>query len=363
MKSSNIGEHTAANRQQWLDYDKGISIILVSFRHCYESLVNSGLNVDSYPIIEYINVFLFGFRMPLFFIASGIFFSSSLAKRGLGAYTKFRMQNILYPMLVWGSIQLTLQLLFSNYTNVVYGPEEYISLILDPRRTGQFWYLNALFFVGILYAFMKVKFRLRAGAQLLIGLLMYFSLAQLRRQHIDLGFGMDIMQYYLFFGIGDAVSTLFKSEHNQKILSSFKLLFILVPIFIVVQYQFAKINLSYDNNYFVEHNMPIFFLLVAFVGCLLSLNISFILAGLKKAEFLNVIGYHSIYIFCMQVIIMGGVRIILIKVLMITYVPLLLLLLLVSGLILPILAYKLFVRINMQWLFTFNPSFIKSRFT
>lgn len=359
MKASNIGEHSAAKRLHWLDYDRGISIILVSFRHCYESLVNSGLDVDSYPILEYINVFLFGFRMPLFFIASGIFFSSSLAKRGLGSYTKFRMQNILYPMLVWGSIQLTLQLLFSNYTNVVYGPKEYISLILEPRRTGQFWYLNALFFVGILYAFMKVKLRLRSGTQLLIGLFMYFSLAQLRRQHIDLGFGMDILQYFLFFGIGDSISALFKSVRTQKVLNSIWLLFILVPIFILVQYQFAKINLFYHNNYYVEHNMPIFFLLVAFVGCLLSLNISFILAGLKKAQFLEVIGYHSIYIFCMQVIIMGGMRIFFIKVLMITYVPLLLLLLLVSGLILPILAYKLFVRINMQWLFTLSPVTLK----
>ena len=355
MDTTGIFEHSKASRQQWLDYDKGISIILVSFRHCYESLVNSGLNVDSYPFLEYINVFLFGFRMPLFFIASGIFFSSSLAKRGLRAYSKVRMQNILYPMLMWGSIQLTLQLLFSTYTNVVYGPEEYISLLLDPRRTGQFWYLNALFFVGVLYAFMKVKFRLKATAHLCLGFLMYFSLAQLRKQNIDLGFGMDIMQYYLFFGIGDSLSVLFKSERYQKILNSFKLLFVLVPVFIIVQYQFAKINLTFDNNYHVEHNMPVFFLLVAIVGCVLSLNISFILAGMKKAQFLHVIGYHSIYIFCMQVVIMGGLRVFLIKVLMITHVPLLMLLLLVSGLIFPILAYKLFVRNGMQWLFTLSP--------
>ena len=163
-------------RDSWLDYDKGISIILVSFRHAYESIVNTGFDVARYPILEYFNVFLFGFRMPLFFIASGIFFSSSLAKKGLGKYTTVRVQNILYPMLIWGSIQLTLQLVFSGYTNIKFGPREYISLITDPRRTGQFWYLNALFFVGVLYSVMKTKLKLNVYSQLLLGLLMFFLL-------------------------------------------------------------------------------------------------------------------------------------------------------------------------------------------
>ncbi|MFN5422988.1 MAG: acyltransferase family protein [bacterium] len=341
-------------RYSWLDYDKGISIILVSFRHCYESLVNTGLDVASYPMLEYINVFLFGFRMPLFFIASGIFFSSSLAKKGLGLYTKVRVQNILYPMLVWGTIQLTLQLVFSAYTNVEYGLKEYFSLIIDPRRTGQFWYLNALFFVGILYSVLRVKVNFNTRMQLLLGVLMFFAVGILRRQDIYLGFLMDILQYYLFFAIGDFLAILIKSERSTKFLSSFRLLFFLIPIFIFIQYFFTDINMFHDNNYYVEHKMPLFFLLVAFVGCLLSINIAFILSRFNIASSLSVIGYHSIYIFCMQIIIMAGVRIILVKIFMITFVPLLILILLFSGIIFPILAYKLFVQLNMKWMFSIS---------
>ncbi len=354
-------DHTAPRRDSWLDYDKGISIILVSFRHCYESLANTGLDMKSYPALEYINLFLFGFRMPLFFIASGIFFSSSIAKRGLGKYAVVRVQNILYPMLVWGSIQLTLQILFSSYTNTVYGPSDYLSLITDPRRTGQFWYLNALFCVGLLYAFLKIKFKLNIYSQLILGLLMYFGVSVLRQQFIYLGFIMDILQYYLFFGIGDFISTLVKSEQSKKVLSSYWLLLILLPIFFIVQYLFTDLNMLHQDSYYVEHTMPVFYLLVSSVGCLLSINISFILSALNLANYIRIIGFHSIYIFCMQIILMASVRIFLVKVCLITYVPLLVSVLLFTGIIFPIVVYNLFVKMKMEWLFTFNPSFIKSK--
>ncbi|HTH83598.1 MAG TPA: acyltransferase family protein, partial [Mucilaginibacter sp.] len=62
-------------RWVWIDSDKGISIILVGFGHCLSILQNRGLALDSYPAITYLSVFLYGFRMPLFFIVSGVFIS------------------------------------------------------------------------------------------------------------------------------------------------------------------------------------------------------------------------------------------------------------------------------------------------
>jgi fucose 4-O-acetylase-like acetyltransferase len=67
-------------RWVWIDTDKGISILLVGFGHCLNVLQNHGLPLDNYPLINYVSVFLYGFRMPLFFIISGIFISSSLKK-------------------------------------------------------------------------------------------------------------------------------------------------------------------------------------------------------------------------------------------------------------------------------------------
>ena len=83
----------------WIDYDRGISIILVTYRHCFEGLERAGIDFKSFPVFEYINVFFFfGFRMPLFFIASGIFISSSMRKKGMAIMliTAFKRSCILY---------------------------------------------------------------------------------------------------------------------------------------------------------------------------------------------------------------------------------------------------------------------------
>lgn len=341
-------------RFAWLDYDRGISIILVSFRHAYESVLNSGINLQQYPFLEYINVFLFGFRMPLFFIASGIFLSTSIEKKGLNGYAFSRIQTILYPMLIWGCIQLTLQILFSGIANSSFGMMDYLWMIIDPRKTGQFWYLGTLFLVGLIYAVLKVKWKIDSGVQLIIGLFLYFLVAFLRMKNVYLGLFMDIFQYYLFFALGDAVAENIGRRKTKKILSSYVLLLLLLPLFMLIQSIFSRINLKEGDNYFVEHNMPIFFLLVALLGCLLSINISFILGKLDVAKYLRVIGYHSIYIYCMQIIFMAMTRTILVKLLYVTYAPITLLITFVAGVMLPIAAYNFFMKANSWWLFTFR---------
>ena len=211
-------------RHGWIDYDRGISIILVTYRHCYESMEKSGLDLKSYPWLEYINVFFFGFRMPLFFIASGMFISGSMSKRGIGSYIQNRVQSILYPMLVWGVIQISLQLLFSNYTNSKNDINYYyyVYLITDPRVTGQFWYLNALFFVGVIYAILKVKLRFTVWYQLFLGIFFYVLCGYINSQSINLGAINDILKYYLFFAVGDAISGFMLNDKTADLFTSRK---------------------------------------------------------------------------------------------------------------------------------------------
>ena len=338
----------------WLDYDKGLSIILVSYRHCYESLLNSGVPLYKMPFLEYINIFLFGFRMPLFFIASGIFISQSIERKGFNTYISSRLQTILYPMMVWGVIQLSLQLIFSNYSNSNLGFTDFINLLIDPRETGQFWYLNTLFFVGVIYSILKVKFKVNITFQIVLGLILYFSLAAIRNTELYFGALMDIFQYYLFFAIGDLISNFMKSEKSKKLLSSYKILILVIPVFLFIQYNFTNLNLTHQSNYYVEHKMPIFFLVVALVGCFLSINISYILKELNTLKFLRIVGFHSIHIYCMQIIAMAFSRAIFIKIFGINSVIPLVSLTLISGILIPIIMYKLFMKYQMWWLFTYK---------
>jgi fucose 4-O-acetylase-like acetyltransferase len=351
---------TGKTRLEWIDYDRGLSIVLVSFRHAYESISNSGFDMANYPALEYANVFLFGFRMPMFFIASGMFLSGSIQKKGLTQYNVSRLQTILYPMFIWGVIQLSLQIIFSDYTNVEYQASDYLWLLIDPRRTGQFWYLNTLFFVGTLYAIAKVKIKINSREQLAVGLMMYGTVALLRSEGLYLGFIMDILQYYLFFAIGDLISDKLRNQQYQSFYASTYLLVLLIPAFIIIQYNFTAINLNEKSHYFVEHHMPFFYLFVALIGCALSMNISLMLAKFNRMGFLKTVGFHSIHIYCMQIIMMAMTRMVLIKYVHLESVSMLIILVLATGILLPILAYNVLNGINAWWLFSLKKPSVQS---
>src|ERR1700753_786954 len=106
-----------AERLTWIDYARGIAIILVLYRHVFEGLKESGLPVEKYMYLEYANIFFFSFRMPLFFIISGIFVSASLQKRGIKSFIGTKARTILYPYFLCSCLQITLQIVFSKYTN------------------------------------------------------------------------------------------------------------------------------------------------------------------------------------------------------------------------------------------------------
>lgn len=356
MKFFNTGYILSDKRQGWIDYDRGISIILVTYRHAFESISRSGVDMNAHPWLEYINVFFFGFRMPLFFIASGMFIAGSIRKNGLSPYLTNRVKTILYPMMVWGIIQISLQMIFSSYTNSEgdISFRSYLDLLLNPRATGQFWYLNALFLVGVVYAFLKVVFRCGIRTQLVLGLVFYFLCwvdhQQAFSYDLKLGFINDFLKYYLFFAVGDLISGYMLSEKAMRLFTSYKLFLPLLLIFLLIQWIFTKINMASGSNYHVENEMPLFFLIVALVGCALSMAISFSLKKNNTFSFLRVVGYNSVHIYCMQIIVMSVSRILFTRVLHITNPSLLILLVLCMGIVCPMIMYQLALRAN-AWVF------------
>jgi uncharacterized membrane protein YcfT len=66
------------SRMPWVDYLRGIAIVLVVYRHVLIGIERTGLHVPSILVIA--NEIFFSFRMPLFFILSGLFVSQSLSR-------------------------------------------------------------------------------------------------------------------------------------------------------------------------------------------------------------------------------------------------------------------------------------------
>jgi fucose 4-O-acetylase-like acetyltransferase len=346
-------------RWLWIDYDKGISIILVGYGHCLDAL-GGHADLSGYPFFSYMGTFLYGFRMPLFFIVSGLLIGRSLNKKGLNGYVSDRTNNILFPLLVWGFIEISMQLVAAKFTNFTHndnvGPTSYFNLLIDPRQTGHFWYFNALFCIGVIYAFIKSTLKLKPLAHVFLGLGFFCASAYIHVNNINAGFLTDVFEYYFFFALGDLISNVMLDEKNIKRFSSWKVFFPLLAAFLAAQYFATKINVQpspYGND-LVEHKQPFFYLFQALLGCAISINFSFLLQKYKVFTWIRIVGYHSLFIYCMQVIVMTLTRIFFQNFLHITYTPVLIILVWSSGIVLPIFFYNFCLRYNLWWLYTYK---------
>jgi fucose 4-O-acetylase-like acetyltransferase len=348
-------------RWLWIDYDKGISIILVGFGHCYGALSGYGLSLAAYPFFNYFGVFFFGFRMPLFFIVSGLLVAGSLNKKGLGAYIGDRSNNILYPLLVWGFIETTFQIIisrwfpqFSNSGHI--GPKTYFFLIINPDQTGHFWYLNALFFIGAIYATLKTKLKLKPVVQVILGLILFSASAYLHIHNLHAGILNHVFEYYIFFALGDLISGIMLNEQYRQKYASWKVFFPLMAVFLVTQFYCTRLILAPhpEGINYIEHKLPFLFLIEALIGCAISINCSFLLQRYRKLTFLRIVGFHSLFIYCMQIIVMIVARMVFMNALHITNVPALIMLVWASGIVLPIFIYNYCLKHKLWWLYTFR---------
>lgn len=340
------------DRHAWVDYARGICIILVCYRHTYEGLTNAAvLHAESYPLLKYLNVFFFSFRMPLFFIVSGMFIGLSLQKKSVMEYIKDRFRYILYPCLIWGVIQITLQLAFTDYVNADREPMDYLYLLIAPRQIEQFWYLNALFGVGVLYALLKIRTKIRAWQQFVLGLVMYAVAATCTIYYIDIGFLGDVFFFYPFFALGDMMSHVVVNANKDSFIASRKMFFLWLPVFFAAQYFFTSINLQQGNDYYIQHFQPALFAAIALTGCVFVVNVSFLMQESGIAKFLRVIGYHSLYIYIMHLMVIAAFRAFYLKVLHGENLPLFMTAGVLLGIFVPIIFFNLAEKAGLGWMF------------
>jgi fucose 4-O-acetylase-like acetyltransferase len=343
---------TQENRFPWIDYSRGIAIFLVLYRHIFEGIKRSGLSIERYTYLEHANIIFFSFRMPLFFIISGIFIGASIRKRGISNFIVNKWKILLYPYLLWATIQVSLQLLFSNLVNADRSLKDYLYILYAPREIDQFWYLYALFNTSVIYAFTSVKLKTSKYIQLAIGFLAFYISGFLARHNIDLGFIYDILHYYIFIAIGGLLPSFILNPQNVRYFSSWKLFIVALPFFFCCQWYFLQTNLSHNEYHYVEDVQPWFFVIIALSGCIFMTNLAFILQRYKALSFFRIIGYYSLYIYLMHVLASSAMRIILMHEFGIRNVPILMVLGIFSGLIIPILIYRVSLKVGAWWLFS-----------
>ncbi|HET6252711.1 MAG TPA: acyltransferase [Puia sp.] len=321
------------SRLAWVDYLRGIAIVLVVYRHVLLGLQNSGMAIPHAYLDA--NIMFFSFRMPLFFILSGIFISGSLAKKSLGRIIYSKFELLLYPYLIWSVIQITIQLFASRYTNAHRTVADYLDIFYQPKNIDQFWYLPALFNSTIVYLLTKTKLKLHGWMQIILGLILYF-LSQYCRKITMMS---DWMEFYIFFAIGDTFSTYFFQDGFQSFLKGRLTLLCLFPIFLATQFYYLHLYNTSPGN---DVNLALF-LPIALFGCLTMCTLAYRLQAWNILRFLRVLGYHSLYIYVMHVIVAACVRVILTKVFHLQQPVALLFIGIVLASTIPVMIYNLFI--------------------
>jgi len=126
----------------WVEYAKGIGIILVVYGHVARGVFNAGM-IQNTELFKLVDSVIYSFHMPLFFFISGLFFVSSIRRRSAKGLFFSKVDTIVYPYLVWSLIQGLVKLLVGPITNFGMELDELSSFLWIP--IDQFWFLYVLF--------------------------------------------------------------------------------------------------------------------------------------------------------------------------------------------------------------------------
>ena len=344
------------NRYSWVDYLRGVIILLVVYHHAYLGIERSGISMPE--TVGKANMIFYSFRMPLFFIISGVFTTISLSKQSVKDLIFVKYDKILYPYFIWAFIQVTLQIFMSNFTNSNRSFHDYLYIFYQPKQLDQFWYLPALFNATIVFIFFKTRVKPNKWVHLLIGLVLFFTAPFLN----DISMMSNWMRFYLFFVIGDLISDILFTKTLQQQLKKPVTLLVFLPVFIAAQVVYLHNNVGVkamettiatfhgDNTLYALNELN--FLFTSLIGCITLIIMAFLLEKWNKLSFLRVIGFHSLYIYMIHVIVVGLVRYILTHLLHLTNPILILLTVIAFGVAIPIMFYNLLGRSYLWFLFS-----------
>lgn len=327
-------------RATWIDYAKGIGILLVVYGHVARGAVKAGIGQDR-ATFELIDSIIYSFHMPLFFFLSGIFVVQSIKKYGPLGFVGNKVDSLLYPYVLWSLLHGTLEVLMSGQTNSALSIGDVFSHLLTPR--AHFWFLYALFFVSVIAALSY--FRSNAAIELLVIVIALFAFL-----FRDVFKGVPPLAYasgyFVFFALAARVG-----DVRPAYFKWFRIFLALSAIgFVFGQWLF---HIELGLAYWTDNRMASFLLGVMSVAFVVA--ISTFLAR-WEIRWLAFLGINSMGIYLLHVIASSGARIVMQKVFGITDPVIHLFFGTILGVFAPILVVGLIMRTGFSFLFVPPPA-------
>ncbi|WP_275434161.1 acyltransferase family protein [Lichenicola cladoniae] len=147
---------TPSERQVWIDYARGIGVILVVFGHSLRGIVKSGV-FSNLTLAGWMDYTVYAFHMPLFFFLAGLNVQHSL-RRGNQAFLVNKVWTIAYPYFLWSVLQGCVIIMLAHDVNTPMTFTDLAKIWYQP--IGQFWFLYAIMICHVLVVLLPSRLTL-----------------------------------------------------------------------------------------------------------------------------------------------------------------------------------------------------------
>jgi uncharacterized membrane protein YcfT len=316
-------------RIDWVDYAKGICIVLVVMMH-------STLGVEKAAgTLSWLNGFIEWarpFRMPDFFMISGLFLASSVAKPWR-EYFDSKVLHFLYFYVLWLFIQTVFKAcLVCGIDGAIDASRVFLIGFVEPFGTLWFIYLLPIFFV-VVKALRKVA-----------PIIMFLAGALLLSARIDTGwllideFASRFVYFYVGFWLAEHIFA-FAEEVGAKPIAA-----ILAGLVIWGFSNYQMVQSGYSV-------LPGFSLVLGLIGAGAVVSTGVLLSKFKMADALRYCGQNSIVIYLSFFLFMAISRTVLLKLVPNFDLGMISLIVTASGVIGPIILFWLTRDTKLSFLF------------
>lgn len=279
------------NRSEALDIGRGLASSYVVWHHVQSGLFGAGIFTNE--LLKEIDHVAGVWRMPFFFLMAGIFLPRiRTGGRTFARFLKERASTILWPFLLWMTVQNLVILLLPGLVNNPMKLEHLLlSLIFPP---GQFWFLQMLLIVSLVLALLdwKIPRSLPWLATIAIMVSMVFL-------HDRVGF-----PYRLSMAIGwSSLGVYLGRADLERLLRS-------VPLIPLGLGAIAALSSGWWTDPWWSGSLVV----STFGGCLVALWAGRILEGSRIGGVVASIGRNSLKVYLLHLFFCAGTRILLVRV-------------------------------------------------